>query len=214
MAAVPVKPQYGPTLGRLLSPRWRAASPLARATLIVAGVVLVAVLTGAALTLLNPTYSRGGAVPFHFGYRDLYRTQPGRGEFVRVQRLRSDGRLRDSFAVGPLRLPRYSGELSAELPLYTAVQIGELSRSYQRFELRGEGKGTVNSVPAYSIYFSARVQRQTMYGRQVLLLPEGRGARNGLSVTMLTIPSPSVRSPLEVASIGVLAEALKSLTLS
>ena len=30
MAAVPIKPEYGPTLGRLLSPRWRAASPLAR----------------------------------------------------------------------------------------------------------------------------------------------------------------------------------------
>ena len=28
MAAVPMKPQYGPTLGQLLSPRWRAASPL------------------------------------------------------------------------------------------------------------------------------------------------------------------------------------------
>ena len=30
MAAVPVKPEYGPTLGRLLSPRWRAAGTRAR----------------------------------------------------------------------------------------------------------------------------------------------------------------------------------------
>ena len=30
MGAVPIKPEYGPTLGRLLSPRWRAASRLVR----------------------------------------------------------------------------------------------------------------------------------------------------------------------------------------
>ena len=54
MAAVPIKPQYGPTLGQLLSPRWRAASPLARRLVIASGVglLLVAAL-GAVLTLEN-----------------------------------------------------------------------------------------------------------------------------------------------------------------
>jgi hypothetical protein len=213
MAAVPVKPQYGPTLGRLLSPRWRAASALARAVVIAGGVVLVVVLAAAALALLNPTYTRGGRVPFHFDYRDLYRAAPGPGEFVKVQRLRANGRVRDSFAVGPLRLPAYTGELSAELPLYTTGLIERLSRAYQSFALRGEGKSTVNGVPAYNVYFSARREGQTMYGREVLLLPERRGAREGIQITLLTVPSSSTRSPLEVASVGVLAEALKSLTL-
>ncbi len=40
MAAVPIKPQYGPTLGRLLSPRWRAASPLLRGVAIAGAVAL------------------------------------------------------------------------------------------------------------------------------------------------------------------------------
>jgi len=213
MAAVPVKPEYGPTLGRLLSPRWRAASPLARAVLVAGGVVLVVVLAAAALALLNPTYSRGGRVPFRFDYRGLYRTAPAPGQFVEVQRLRADGRVRDSFAVGPLRLPPYTGELSAELPLYSTGLIEQMSHSYQRFALRGEGKGTVNGVPSYNVYFSARREGQTMYGREVLLLPERRGAREGIAVTMLTVPSSSARSPLEVASTGVLGEALKSLTL-
>lgn len=213
MAAVPVKPQYGPTLGRLLSPRWHAASPLARGVLVAGGVAVVVVLAAAALALVNPTYSRGGRVAFHFDYRDLYKTAPRAGELVKVQRLRANGRVRDSFAVAPLRLPPYSGELSAELPLYTAGLIEQLSRGYQRFALRGEGKSTVNSVPAYNVYFSARSEGQTMYGREVLLLPEGRGVREGIQVTMLTVPSSSTRSPLEVASVGVLAEALKSLSL-
>jgi hypothetical protein len=213
MAAVPVKPEYGPTLGRLLAPRWRAASRSARVALIVGGTLLAAVLVAAALALVNPTYGRGGRVPFHFSYRDLYRTTPGPGQFVAVQRLRADGRLRDSLAVGPLRLPAYSGEPSAELPVYTAGLIGGLRRRYQHFALRAEGKSTVNSVPAYNVYFSAREDGEAVYGRQVLLLPERRGARDGLSITLLTVPSSSTRSPLEVASIGVLAEALKSFTL-
>ncbi len=99
---------------------------------------------------------------------------------MRVQRLRADGRLKESFAVGPLRLPPYSGELSAALPVYSVGLIRALERSYTRFALRGEGKSTVNGVPAYNIYFSARVDGQTMYGRRVLLLPQRAGARDGL----------------------------------
>jgi hypothetical protein len=213
MSAVPVKPQYGPTLGRLLSPRWHAASPLARAAVIGGGVLIVAVLAAATLALVNPTYSHGGRVPFHFDYRGLYRTAPGPGELVKVQRLRANGRVRDSFAVGPLRLPPYGGELSAEMPLYATGLIDQLRRSYGRFALRGEGKGTVNSVPAYDLYFSTHREGQTMYGRTVLLLPQRRGAREGVQITMLTVPSSSTRSALEVASVGVLAEALKSLTI-
>ena len=30
MAAVPIKPEYGPTLGRLLAPRWHAAAARSR----------------------------------------------------------------------------------------------------------------------------------------------------------------------------------------
>ncbi len=213
MTAVPVKPQYGPTLGRLLAPRWRAASPLLRGTLIAGAAVLAAVLVAGALALLNPTYSHGGPVPFHFGYRDLYRTAPGPGQIVRVQRLRSDGRVRDSLAVAPLALPSYAGEQSAELPLYAGGVIGQLRARYARFALRGDGKSTVNGAPAYNIYFSMRQEGQAMYGREVLLLHQSRGARDGVQVTLLTVPSSSARSPLEVASTGPLAEALKSLTL-
>ncbi len=213
MAAVPVKPQYGPTLGRLLSPRWHRASALLRATVIAAIVVLVLLLVAIALTFLPPSYSHGGPAPFAFTYRDLYRAAPEPGQYVRVQTLSSDGKLKSSFAVAPLRLPGYRGELSGELPVFVAGLLGQLALRHERFELRGEGKGTVNGVPSYSIYYAARVDGRTMYGRDVLLLPERRGARDGVDVTMLTRPSPSVRSALEVASTGPLSEALKSLSL-
>jgi len=52
MAAVPIKPEYGPTLGRLLSPRWRAAPPLVRGLVLAACVGLVALLIGAAASMV------------------------------------------------------------------------------------------------------------------------------------------------------------------
>ncbi len=84
MVAVPMKSQYGPTLGQLLSPRWRAASPLARGLVIAACVGLLALLVGAGLTLENSTYSHGGRVPFSFSYRNLFRVKPDPGEFVKM----------------------------------------------------------------------------------------------------------------------------------
>ena len=44
---IPLKPEYGPTLGRLLAPRWHAASRLVQALVIVAGVGLLALVIGA-----------------------------------------------------------------------------------------------------------------------------------------------------------------------
>ena len=189
-----------------------AASPLLRGTLIAGAAVLAAVLAAAALALLNPTYSHGGPVPFHFAYRDLYRTAPGPGQIVRVQRLRSDGRVRDSLASRRCSSPATPVNSRPSCRCTRGADRPVRAR-YARFALRGEGKSTVNSAPAYNIYFSMRQEGQAMYGRDVLLLHQSRGARDGVQVTLLTVPSSSTRSPIEVASTGPLAEALKSLTL-
>ena len=157
--------------------------------------------------------AHGGAAPFYFSYRGLYRTAPAPGQFVRIER-RSHGRLEDSFAVSPLRLPRYAGGLSGELPLYASGYIGELSRKYSSFVLRGEGKTRVNTVPAYDVLYTATVQGREMYGRDVLLLPEGSRVRDGVAIEMLTSPpaNSKVTSPLEVASASVLERPLKTFT--
>jgi hypothetical protein len=214
MAAVPMKPEYGPTLGRLLSPRWRAASPLARGVVVAAAVGLLALLVGVALTLENAGFSHGGKLPFSFAYRSLYRVAPDPGGYVKVQRRRADGTLEDSYAVEPLLLPPYSGELSGELPVYAAGHIRSLEQRDTGFVLRGEGKTRVNAVPAYQVLYTAVVEGRTMYGRDVLLLPERHGAREGVEIVMLTSPTANsqVDSPLEVASTGVLLRPLKTFT--
>jgi hypothetical protein len=212
MAGVQMKPEYGPTLGRLLAPRWHAASALVRGVAICAGVALLALLVAAALTLMNATYSHGGSVPFSFDYRDLYRVPADKGGYVKIQRHRPDGSLEDSYAVDPLRLPPYSGEISGELPLYAASYIDELQRRDRDFVLQGEGKTRVNSVYGYDVFYTAVVGGREMYGRDVLLLPERPGVREGVDIVMLTSPTADseVTSPMEVAFAGVLERPLKS----
>jgi hypothetical protein len=211
---VPIKAAYGPTLGRMLSPWWRRSSRFVRALTLVLVAAVVALAAGAFLTLENAHYSHGGKVPFSFSYRGLYRVAPAPGDYVRLERHDAAGRLEDSFAVAPLRLPAYSGGLTGELPLYAAGYIGVLRSRYDEFVLRGEGKTRVNTVPAYQVNFTAHVAGQTMWGRDVLLLPERPGAREGVNITMLTTPTANadVTSPLEVASEGVLLRPLKTLS--
>jgi len=213
MAALPMKAQYGPTLGRLLAPRWHAASFAARVSVVVAGVAFVGALLALGLTLANATYSRGGPVPFSFSYRYLYSVAPDPGGYVKVQSHWPDGALKYSYAVDPLRLPRYAGGLSGELPMYVAGYVPILSRRYPHFALRGEGRTKVNNtLTGYQVLYTADVQGQKMYAREVLLLPERPGVREGVDIVMLTSPTASaqVRSPLEVATTGVLLRPLKS----
>ncbi len=210
-----MKPEYGPTLGRLLAPRWQRASRAARWAVVLATTALLAVIVVAALTLENAHYSHGGSVPFSFSYRDLYRTAPDPGGYVKVQRRDASGRLQESFAVNPLRLPPYSGEQSAEMPVFAASYIRALSRRDPGFELRGEGKTKVNGVPAYDILYTTTVDGRKLFGRDFLLLPEAAGAREGVAIVVLLAKGavPSVVAPAEVATGGTLGRPLKSFSL-
>ena len=213
MATIPLKPQYGPTLGTLLAPRWHAAPRAVRILARAAAVGLVVLVIAATLALWPATYSHGGSAPFHFSYRGLYRTTPEAGQYVRIDR-RAGGRLEDSFAVSPLRLPPYAGGESGELPVYASGYIDRLSGKFRDFVLRGEGKTRVNTVPAYNIFYTVTVEGREMYGRDVLLLPEGMGLRDGVALEMLTLPSAGVTSPLEVATAGVLERPVETFTIS
>lgn len=213
MASIPLKPEYGPTLGRLLAPRWHAASKLVQALVIATCTATLALLIGAGLTLENAHYSHSGAVSFSFSYRGLYRTAPAPGEYVQIRRP-AHGPLKDSYAVGPLELPSYTVGLSAELPLYASSYIAGLRRRYTGFALRGEGKTRVNTVPAYDIAYTAQIEGRTVYGRDILLLPERSGARAGVHIVMLSAPTADsqVTSPLLVGTAGVLERPLETFT--
>jgi hypothetical protein len=210
MASVPLKPQYGPTLGRLLEPRWRATAPIVRAAAIAVGVALFVLVVGGVLTLQSASYSHGGRVPFGFQYKGLYRTTPDPGGYVKVART-SNGRLRDSFAVAPLVLSRYSASVTGELPLFVAGYTRVLAARFAGFKLREEGKTRITSTLAgYDVRYSVFVAGRTMYGRDVMLLPAGNSIREGVVIEMLSDEHASVSKP--VASSGVLETPLKTFT--
>ncbi len=214
MAAVPLKPAYRPTLGQILAPRWRRLSALLRGLALVLGVGVLLGIVGLVLALLPARLSHHGAVSFHFDYRGLYRTAPDPGGYGKVTR-RRHGLLEDSFAVQPLALPPYRGSLSGALPLYAASLIRGLHRRDPAFQLEGEGKTRVNTVPGYNVFYTTRLHGRTMWGRDILLLPEQpAGGRRGVVIALLTSPTANrqVKSVLEVATAGVLQKPLHTFT--
>jgi hypothetical protein len=213
MSAIPLKPEYGPTLGQLLAPRWRRLPRLLRQLTMLAWVAFVLGVIALVLTLENAHFQHGGATPFSFSYRGLYKTAPDPGEYVKVER-RRHGQLEDSFAVAPLRLPPYRGALTGELPIYTVGYIRTLAAKYSGFQLQGEGKTRVNTVPAYNVYYSALVDGRRVYGRDILLLPDRPHVRDGVRIVMLTSPTANsqVTSSMLVGSAGVLQRPLHGFT--
>jgi hypothetical protein len=211
MPTIPLKPQYGPTLGRLLEPSWRAARPLTRRLVLAAAFALLVLLIAGVLSLLDVGYSHGGAVPFSFRYRGLYRTAAGPGEYVKVARS-AHGQLQDSFAVAPLRLAPYSGSVTGALPLQAAGYVRSLERRFAGFRLRGEGKTRITSTLAgYDVRYSAILDGRRMSGRDVILLGSGPTpphVRDGVVLEMLTAERTSVAKP--VGAQGLLEKPLKT----
>jgi hypothetical protein len=214
MVGLPLKQQYGPSLGQLLAPRWRRLSRSVQILLAVLGVGLLAALVGIALRIRDAVYSRGAPVPFSFEYKGLYKAPVIDGGYVKVVRLK-DGELEDSFEVAPLRLPAYQGSITAFMPLYAAGYTRMLRARYGRgFLSDGEGKTRINAVPGYDIFFSAVIDGRTMFGRDVLITPERPGVREGVIIEMLTYSKANrgVRSPTLVAGEGVLKRPLETFT--
>jgi hypothetical protein len=208
MTSIPLKPQYGPTLGKLLEPRWRSAAPTVRTLVIAAWVGLLALMVALVLSLLNASYSRGGAVPFGFEYRGLYKTAPNPGGYVKVARS-SGEKLEDSYAVAPLAIGSYRGSVTGQLPLAAAAYTRTLATRFPAFRLEGEGKTRISSTLAgYDVLYSTLVNGQKLYGRDVILIPPHRGASEGVVVEMLSSEPASVSKP--VASSGILETPLKT----
>ncbi len=215
MPALPIKPEFGPTLGELLAPRWHAASALVRRLVIAALAALLVGVIALVLALLNTTYLHGGRVPFSFSYRGLSRVAPEPGGYVRIEKRSPHGRLLYSFAIDPLTVPPYTGEPQAALPIFASAYVRALRSRYPGLAYRGEGRTTVNSVLAYDVLYERTVEGRRMLGRDVLLLQGGKGAREGVDIVMLTAPGANkqITGPYEVASTGVLLHPLRSVTL-
>lgn len=215
MRPLPLKQEYGPTLAQLIAPKWQSMRWTGRSLALALACALIAAIAAVALRFAPPVYSSSDPVPFSFSYKGLYRVSPEAGWLVSVARPRS-GKLQDSFAVRPLRLPSYSGSVTAELPLYATGYEQSLARHFGAgFRTDGEGVPEIAATDVYTgyqVFYRVRIDGQLLYGRDVMLLPAQPHARDGVVIRMLSAPesATSLTSPTLVGSEGILEGVLAS----
>jgi hypothetical protein len=207
-----VREEFGPTLPEVVGGRlgvpvrtiWRALAG--------AGVLVVLVL--AWLALVRGTPGQTGVVvrgPVNFNLihtAALHKVAPRNGEALRLQATAGPPQ---SFAVRPLRLAPYKGDVSAALTLLSARLIRQMGAQYPGFLWRGDGRVNINKQPGYQIVFQTRLGGRTTYGKRVLLVagPDPPPS-TGLDITMLSARSPAIPRADAVAANGALKTPYRS----
>ena len=208
-----VREEFGPTLPELVGARLHVQPRTVWRVLAAAGAVVVLVLVW--LAFLRGTPGQAAVVvrepvAFNLIHTDaLQRAAPRGGEMLL---LRSRAGAAQSFAVRPLRLAPYKGDVSATLTVLSARLIRQMSATYPGFLWRGDGRVNINKQPGYQIVFQARVGGHTTYGKRVLLVAgPDPPPREGLDITMLSERSPATPKADAVAANGPLKTPLRSL---
>jgi hypothetical protein len=228
--AVPglVLEEHRPTLADLLRPRLARAPrwlrwALAAMLVVVVLLVLWRLLAGGSDG--ETQYVHRTPVVFNFHYpAPMHRVAARPPEIIRVERRRGSLFL-DSFAVEPLSLPPFRGDVSGELPVYAEREIEALRKRFpQDFELTREGKARVNAVPGYDVQFRARLGERRLFGRIVLLPEPAAGedladptgelenarSRRGVRLVMLATPASGAVRPRDVGARGNLKTPFRS----
>jgi hypothetical protein len=209
-----VRPEFGPTLPELIGPRVRALPRALRVAL--AAVAALVVLAAAAVLLRDDRDPRPHAtvrapIAFNLLYlKPLERVTPRGRETLRLQ-TPAGVVPAQSFAVTPMKLPPYRGDVGAVLLGMSGPLIQQMSRTLPGFVWRGDGRVNYNRQPGYEIQFQARIGGRTMYGRRTLLVPGGdTPPRAGADIMMLAARAPAVPNVNSVASKGPLKAAIRS----
>jgi hypothetical protein len=210
-----VREEFGPTLPELVGPRVRALPRAAQIALAALGALIV--VAAAALLLRDSRDTRPHAVvrapvAFNLLYpKPLERVTPRGREVLRLQTPPGTA-APQSFAVAPLKLPAYRGDVGAVLLGMSGPLIQRMSRTIPGFVWRADGRVNYNRQPGYEIQFQATIGGRTTYGRRTLLVPGGdTPPREGVDITILAARSPAVSNVNAVASTnGALKTAIRS----
>ena len=211
MAAEPqpiVRPEYGPSLPQLLRARFGVSPRIVTAVAIVLAVAAVV----AALAM------RGGDI--HLIHRDapvfnlryakvLHRMPPEPGVLLGLEGRRGDLFLQ-SMTIRPLHLPAYRGAVSGLLPLYSEHHIRALTKRFDNFEPLEEGKARINEAPGYQVGFQAKLDGRTVFGREVLVVPDQPGARDGVAITVLQTHAAGAHVVKDVGTVGAIKKPFRS----
>jgi hypothetical protein len=207
-----VREEFGPTLPEVVGGRLGVPVRTIWRVLAAVGVLVVLVLVWLAFVRGTPGQAGvvvRGPVTFNLIHTDaLHRVAPRSGETLRLQTTAGPPQ---SFAVRPLRLAPYKGDVSAALTLLSARLIRQMGAQYPGFLWRGDGRVNINKQPGYQIVFQTRIGGRTTYGKRVLLVagPDPPPS-TGLDITMLSARSPAIPRADAVAANGALKTPLRS----
>lgn len=209
-----VRPEFGPTLPELLGPRVRTLPRVARIALVAIGVAVVA------LVAVSLTRSADGRTPlvvrepaaFNLLVDPGLRQVTPRGREVLRLETAPGTPAPQSFAVTPLRLLPYRGDVTAAL-MGMSWRLSEAMRArFPGYVWRGEGRVSYNLQPGYEIQFQAKIDGRTTYGRRILLMPyTDTPPLDGADMMLLAARSAAVPSVDAVGAGGALKTAARSL---
>ena len=188
-----VRPEFGPSLPQLLRARLGVPPLVSRA--IAAALILAAVVVALLL--------RGNDVQL------VHRSPPSPGVLLDLEGRRGDLFVQ-SLTIRPLHLPAYRGSVSGMLPVYAEPHVRAVSRRYDGFVALEEGKARINDAPGYQVGFRARLGRRTIYGREILLVPDQPGAREGVVITVVQTHAAGAHSVDDVGAVGAIKKPLRS----
>jgi len=203
-----LRPEFGPSLPQVL--RARLGVPV-RVTavlgLLVAGAVVAALLLARADEV---RYVHRSAPVFNLRYADvLERLPPRPGVLLALEGRRGDLFLQ-GMSIRPLRLPPYRGAVSGMLPLYAVRHMEDVRRRFGAIDVLEEGKARINDAPGYQVGFRARRQGRTLYGREVLLVPDEPGAREGVAITVVQTNAVGAHSIEDAGTVGAIKKPFRS----
>jgi hypothetical protein len=190
LKTAPVQERFGPSLPQLIVPRIDRLPVIARA---VGAVVVLVLVVAAVIVTLVPRSSRsafthrGPPATFKVTWRsDLTHEPTPPGALLLLDQHDASG-LVASFEVTPLRLPRYSGEVSGLLPVVAINYEYALEQRYGQavFTPWSLGRTRIVNTPAFTFSYSRIIHGVTYFGRFVFITPDLSGDRSGLLLSLL-----------------------------
>ena len=179
-----LRPGYGPTLSALLRERFGIAPRTLLAIVVVAGLLVAAGVVAAVRASADEQLVHRGEPVFNLLYDDaaLKRADPRPGELVRLEGRRR--RVAVAVVVRALRLPAYRGDIAKGLlPVHAELYMDELRRRDPTFQIRDEGRSTVNDSPGYQIAYRTGAPGRFTYWREIFVVPDEEAPRLGVQLT-------------------------------
>lgn len=202
--------RHRPSLPELLA-------PLPRRLVIGLAVLVAAILIALLAARLAPgdspeVFVHRADPEFNFAYGDRLALVPPAGEDELVALRQRRGTLFvQSFVVRGLELPAHEpGTVGGVMPIVADLQLDDLRRRFEDFELVAEGKARINEVSGYELIFRARMGERRLYGRVILLPEPVPGSRNAVALELLGTPVSGISDPRDVGGNAVLKLPLRS----